>query len=254
MSGSKAKVINSMSCFRYLLAVAILVVADKWAANGEEECAETKCGILEPLIRFPFRLKNRQPSHCGYPGFDLSCTDTNETALDLSGYDNIGKSFFVRAISYIDRCIYLENFDQTCHSNKPSFQIFKLSISPFDFPSDFITETTIFNCSANCTVLSPLPCVSDNRSLVAAVISSLDVSTFYPSLVDCNCTRMLNTSFVPLEMLSQGYPSKLIWLEPDCIKCEVKGQRCRLKKNGTENEIECFGKLFLNLHLLLHFH
>ncbi|KAJ6959247.1 hypothetical protein NC653_037534 [Populus alba x Populus x berolinensis] len=29
------------------------------------------CGNRGPDIRFPFRIKDKQPDHCGYPGYDL---------------------------------------------------------------------------------------------------------------------------------------------------------------------------------------
>ncbi|RVW33830.1 Rust resistance kinase Lr10 [Vitis vinifera] len=51
--------------------------------GGRDECMTSNgCGDQGPLIRFPFRLKH-QPHHCGYPGFELSCTENNQTMLDL---------------------------------------------------------------------------------------------------------------------------------------------------------------------------
>ncbi|GLT57769.1 hypothetical protein SLA2020_307180 [Shorea laevis] len=45
--------------------------------EAQNVCAdESRCGGHGPAIRFPFRL-NSQPDHCGYPGFNLSCIDTN---------------------------------------------------------------------------------------------------------------------------------------------------------------------------------
>ncbi|KAJ4950332.1 hypothetical protein NE237_027164 [Protea cynaroides] len=45
-------------------------------------------------IQFPFRIKGRQPKHCGYPGFAVSCTVRKETVLALP----FSGSFFVRNI------------------------------------------------------------------------------------------------------------------------------------------------------------
>ncbi|RVW87547.1 Rust resistance kinase Lr10 [Vitis vinifera] len=51
--------------------------------GGRDECmASNRCGDQGPLIQFPFRLKD-QPCHCGYPGFELSCTENNQTMLEL---------------------------------------------------------------------------------------------------------------------------------------------------------------------------
>ncbi|XP_057951995.1 uncharacterized protein LOC131146415 [Malania oleifera] len=52
-----------------------------------EYCKVSKCRHHHgPAIRYPFRLQHLQPEHCSYPqrGFTLSCTDQDDTALDLA--------------------------------------------------------------------------------------------------------------------------------------------------------------------------
>lgn len=44
---------------------------------AQDICLPTRCFDSGPVIRFPFRIKGRQPEHCGYPGFDLSCNPIN---------------------------------------------------------------------------------------------------------------------------------------------------------------------------------
>ncbi|KAK9912538.1 hypothetical protein M0R45_036400 [Rubus argutus] len=43
----------------------------------------SKLAVLMKTIRFPFRLKEKQPHHCGFPGFDLYCNERNKTLLKL---------------------------------------------------------------------------------------------------------------------------------------------------------------------------
>ncbi|CAN6562009.1 unnamed protein product [Malus baccata var. baccata] len=62
----------------------------------QNECTESRCGDDGPPIRFPFRLREKQPSHCGYPGFDLSCDRSNNTVLELP----VSVKFFVTTINY----------------------------------------------------------------------------------------------------------------------------------------------------------
>ncbi|KAI8007161.1 putative RING-H2 finger protein ATL21A [Camellia lanceoleosa] len=52
--------------------------------RDSDECAVTRsCGDYSPDIRFPFWLRDHQPNHCGYPGFQLSCSRTNDTLLEI---------------------------------------------------------------------------------------------------------------------------------------------------------------------------
>ncbi|RXI05145.1 hypothetical protein DVH24_006402 [Malus domestica] len=62
----------------------------------QNECTESRCGDYGPPIRFPFRLREKQPSHCGYPGFDLSCDRSNNTVLELP----VSVKFFITSINY----------------------------------------------------------------------------------------------------------------------------------------------------------
>ncbi|XP_062081312.1 rust resistance kinase Lr10-like [Humulus lupulus] len=60
----------------------LLLVAERGASHGDE-CKEARCGEKGPPIRSPFRLKGRQPPHCGLTGFDLSCFTTGSFEIVL---------------------------------------------------------------------------------------------------------------------------------------------------------------------------
>jgi len=64
-----------------------------------DPCQEASCKKDGPAIRFPFRLKlkEKQPDDCGYPGFELSCTDRRETLLQLPN----SVKLYVNKIDYV---------------------------------------------------------------------------------------------------------------------------------------------------------
>ncbi|KAJ6370423.1 hypothetical protein OIU76_028658 [Salix suchowensis] len=66
-----------VACLFYVLFVVFV------AGHGAGLNCTGSCGNDGPDIRFPFRIKDEQPDHCGYPGFDLSCSDDNSTVLEL---------------------------------------------------------------------------------------------------------------------------------------------------------------------------
>ncbi|KAF8369471.1 hypothetical protein HHK36_032511 [Tetracentron sinense] len=67
-----------------------------YTATGTENCVNSTCGANRPIIRFPFRIKDRQSDRCGYPGFELTCNDQNETILELP----FSGKFRVKGIEY----------------------------------------------------------------------------------------------------------------------------------------------------------
>ncbi|KAK6925985.1 Wall-associated receptor kinase, galacturonan-binding domain, partial [Dillenia turbinata] len=73
-----AEMSSSVQEFIYISSL-LIIVAVILADELENHCVESRCSGSSPVIRFPFRLKGRQPSECGYPGFDLSCTNDNKT-------------------------------------------------------------------------------------------------------------------------------------------------------------------------------
>ncbi|BBG97118.1 Protein kinase superfamily protein [Prunus dulcis] len=96
-------------------------------------CREARCKPDGPAIRFPFRLKGKQPIHCGYHGFDLSCTNDNQTLLQMPSSSS---NLFVEKIKYTSQEIeiYYRN-------DYPSGNIFyfSLSSSPYNLCLDQIT-------------------------------------------------------------------------------------------------------------------
>jgi hypothetical protein len=184
-------------------------------------CPETRCGGHGPPIRFPFRL-NSQPDYCGFSGFNLSCTDTNDTVLELP----ISVKLFVKQIDYKSQIIQL--YDPHHCFPRPQLQWLNLSYSPFQFelhyPDDyFLSDYALFNCSPRSEEMDyPLiSCLSSPTYQVYPATSDITASLI-------SCTKMYNLYQIPVALIAVDYDKfvQLNWSTPDCKYCEVKGTQC----------------------------
>ncbi|CAN6562264.1 unnamed protein product [Malus baccata var. baccata] len=205
----------------------IPLVFSEVLGQTEDACKELKCGWHGPAIHFPFRIKDKHPKHCGYPGFLVSCNERNETVLELP---NIPVKFSVTSIDYKHQEIQLYDPDN-CLSVKV-LEIQNMSFSPFDI---YTNNITLFNCSLVLEGSSAfaVPCLSSPGHHIYAFASSYYVGELQ------SCSKMYNRLSVPFSF----YEPEALWLywsEPNCTKCEAEGNTCRLKNNSTNsNEIEC---------------
>lgn len=216
----------------------------------QDQCLPTRCGDFGPVIRFPFHLKNRQPSHCGYPGFELSCTSNNVTQFNLqfplqATINNVDVPISVNAsvleINYKSQTIALSDLKASCLPRQIS-NIINSSASLFTIDQNAYGGFTLFNCSSKKTYPSSsgrIKCLSGPNYDVLGFPSYYSISRF-PS----SCTKMYNISDVPDEVLfgqtaySQSRTS-LHWSEPFCGNCEDDGKYCKLKSNSSGSETEC---------------
>ena len=207
-----------------LLFVLFIVHLGEGQSNGCSE--ELRCGKDGPAIRFPFRLKDTQPDHCGYPGFDLSCTDQNDTVLQLPTSVKVS----IKHIDYKSQLIQVSD-PHNCFPRH--IRGLNLSSSPFQFNEIYIFDYSIFNCTRTSTTNYLVGCLSNPRYSVYAVGSY----AYIDDLI--SCTKMYNVSSVPFSIWNSPF-LKLNWSRPMCGHCEVKGKKCRLKNNSTEIKTECF--------------
>ncbi|KAJ9549717.1 hypothetical protein OSB04_022260 [Centaurea solstitialis] len=141
--------------FFYLLLLSISI-------SGADDCRPASCTAAGPPVRFPFRLRGRQPSRCGFPGFDLSCNNQNRTILHLTP----SRSYIVNRISYTSQTIFIN--PEFCQPKR--IREFSLTGTPFDFSS--VRSYTFYNCSLQKSDYTfptvPLPCLgSENYSVIA---------------------------------------------------------------------------------------
>ncbi|GMY20138.1 rust resistance kinase Lr10-like [Fagus crenata] len=207
-----------------LLFVLFIVHLGEGLSNGCSE--ELRCGKDGPAIRFPFRLKDTQPDHCGYPGFDLSCTDQNDTVLQLPTSVKVS----IKGIDYKSQLIHVSD-PQNCFPRH--IRGLNLSSSPFEFNKIYPFDYFIFNCTRTSTANYLVGCLSNPRYSVYAVYWYEDINDLIP------CTKMYNVSSVPPSIWN-SLSLELKWSRPMCGHCEVKGKTCRLKNNSTEIKAECF--------------
>ncbi|CAL8162280.1 unnamed protein product [Prunus armeniaca] len=128
--------------FLWWLALVVVTVV------GHEDCRETRCGLEGPAIRFPFRVKGRQPIHCGIRGFDLSCTDDNRTVLEMPSSAKLS----IYEINYRSHAIGATLSD----SCSPSEIFNNNGSSPFEF----VGRASFFSCPPS-TVRDEYCSVSD---------------------------------------------------------------------------------------------
>ncbi|WKA07534.1 hypothetical protein VitviT2T_025349 [Vitis vinifera] len=170
--------------------------------GGRDECmASHRCGDQGPLIQFPFRLKD-QPCHCGYPGFELSCTENNQTMLELP----VSVKLLVKNITYKSREIFVQD-PYNCLAR----QLGNLNLAAFPFPFKFEKGfVTFFNCSSDKTdpynLFQSIPCLSIPGNLVYAVESSELVQYLNLS----SCRRLYSASAPVIVVPYRAYSSNKV--------------------------------------------
>jgi len=206
--------------------------------EGHNGCAdESRCGHHGPPIRFPFRL-NSQPDHCGYPGFNISCTNTNHTVLELP----ISVKLFVKKIDYKSQAIQLYD-PQHCFPRQ--LWGLDLSSSPFEWYQAF-PSFTIINCSrrernnyGQFYEYQYISCLSGPTYQVYAFSSYSDDEIRVPFV---SCTKIFTPQSIPRGIISHNDKVvELEWHSPNCSHCEVmKGMRCSMKnKSSGSGTTEC---------------
>ncbi|XVF12648.1 hypothetical protein REPUB_Repub08aG0137100 [Reevesia pubescens] len=217
----------------YLLCL-VLVVNVAEALSIQDGCKVSRCKRHEPPVRFPFRLQGFQPPHCGYPhpGFQLSCSENNQTLLKLP----LSMNLSVKDIDYKAQQIHLDD-PLRCLWR----QLLDLNLSAFPFmyeqPARYSsTSYTLFNCSSEDESLyrsSRVPCLSTPGSQILAYADGDAYDD--ENLLNCSKFGNFSTAIPPDLILLQ-----LNWYEPNCGHCEADGRECRPKRNSTQDQTECF--------------
>ncbi|XP_027348430.1 rust resistance kinase Lr10-like [Abrus precatorius] len=179
-----------------------------------DQCKETSCGIDGPSIRFPFRLKGIQPQWCAHnPWFDLYCTHTNHTVLELPSV-----KAFVKSINYTSQLITV-SYPEACLHKRTSRR------NTYDHGYDIITSGNF-------------SCLNVPGFEVIAVHSSSSI-IWSPLL---SCTRIQSPLLLPKSLFNNNVDAALNWFQPDCRSCEQKGGQCKAKENTSQPKFQCIGK------------
>ncbi|KAK6936702.1 Wall-associated receptor kinase, galacturonan-binding domain [Dillenia turbinata] len=221
-----------------------LVISAEKLKESKDECAESRCNVTGPPIRFPFRLKDRQPAHCGYRGFDISCTTNNETLFELPN----SLRFFIDNIDYKLQTFRLIDPEGCPQKHARRLNSFSLPSSPFQF-INFQYNYSLFNCSLSSSTrenfyFRVIPCLSNSGFKVMAADYDGEVTLWLPLSY---CTKMYTVYSVPSDLFyndkGSSYGLSLSWSQPMCGNCEASGGICRWKNDySMAREIECFHK------------
>ncbi|KAK1381664.1 Zinc finger, RING/FYVE/PHD-type [Heracleum sosnowskyi] len=194
-----------------------IIISIKHTALCADTCEPTSCSPLAPPVHFPFRLGG-QPIQCGYPRFDLSCSNRSELVLNLP----FARDFVVTNINYTSQSI---NFKPK-FCPVPRIPISDLLGKPYDFV--LLEEYTLYNCSSTWDFLGTsfevVDCVRNVNGTAVAVPSK-----YYNGLLPESCTNILSTMDVPM-----GFQ----WSAPFCGKCRLENMTCGYK-NFKTLEIGC---------------
>ncbi|XP_021805980.1 LEAF RUST 10 DISEASE-RESISTANCE LOCUS RECEPTOR-LIKE PROTEIN KINASE-like 2.1 [Prunus avium] len=120
--------------FLWWLAVVVVIGIGVNGGVGHEDCGETRCHPDGPAIRWPFRLKDRQPIHCGFGGFDISCDEYKATLLDMAS----STKFIVEEINYTSHAIRGIPY----YGCLPRELFYSNGSSPFEF----VGRAILFSC------------------------------------------------------------------------------------------------------------
>ncbi|KAK4436228.1 Rust resistance kinase Lr10 [Sesamum alatum] len=220
-------------------------------AGGQNGCLPTTCGPSGPVIRFPFWLKDHQPEHCGYPGFELTCTENGDLKFNLqfpvtASANNIVlpllTTITVGVIDYGAQQMLARNaVARSCLPEK--LTTLNSSASPFEVEAlGYSGGSVLFNCSNAEDYWETVSCLSNRDHQVINVASTNDITALPPQ---SSCFKMYNISYVPYNTLTgrddeYGERFYIRWRKPSCGNCEAEGKFCRLRNNGTAEDTECF--------------
>ncbi|XP_022888071.1 rust resistance kinase Lr10-like [Olea europaea var. sylvestris] len=221
----------------YLILLSLFVVL---GSSVQHECHEEKCRHHGPVVRFPFRLKDRHQQHCGYPGFELLCTQNKDTVLELpspvkASIKDSNLPFSVQfSIKEIDYKNQLINISKVFGCLPELIRFLNLSASPFQFSDAYSDNFTFFNCSKikrdNLYYLHPVTCLSSKDYDVYAVYSEFPLYEFDLQ----SCSKMFDIHQSIAWIVSDSLiPCELEWSRPSCRYCESTGKHCRLKNDSS---------------------
>ncbi|KAJ1414707.1 Zinc finger, RING-type [Sesbania bispinosa] len=202
---------------------------------SSEDCQYSWCSENNILIRFPFQLEGQQHPYCGYPGFNLTCTNDSKTVLNFP----YSGEFYVRNINYLRQQIQIYDPDACLPKRLLSLN---LSASPFN--AAYLSNYTFLSCPTRNTgpQFIPVDCLSNSTHFVSA-IPSVNLTNSLPEY--CHVIRNLS---VPVsrsgryeeifrDQLSEDL--RLTWYSPDCRYCELQDGRCGFESRNSD-QVRCF--------------
>ncbi|XP_008239112.1 PREDICTED: RING-H2 finger protein ATL22-like [Prunus mume] len=209
------------------------------ATSSATTCGESTCTSTSPQIRFPFWLKNLQPSTCGYEGFGLTCNPGHRWQSILITVPSSSRHFAIQEIDYLNQNVWISD-PNNCFPRRFMDNDFSFDGSPFSYVHA-LERFTFLNCSYQAEVsYPPISCLSNEHYMVTGVPSDLiNSSTPWSS-----CS-VISEAWVPLsepfESFEWDYLNgfELEWYVPNCRFCEaIPGKVCGFD-NNTSSKLGC---------------
>lgn len=203
---------------------------------ASKHCSVSTCGGNKGIpIRFPFQLQNQE--HCGYPGFNLTCSNQGIPVLDIP----YSGDFFVRGISYASKLIALYD-PGNCLPGR--LQTLNLTGTPYE--ALFYRNYYFVRCPTQFTESHysglSITCLGNSTYSVLATSSKRRAESM-PKTCHVDIKQIPVTGPIDLEegefTTQLNDDLQLIWDEPDCGDCEEQGGMCGFL-NQTSQEIGCF--------------
>ncbi|KAM7268839.1 hypothetical protein ACFE04_011005 [Oxalis oulophora] len=221
------------------------------AGNYIDECPELSCKPDGPGVRFPFRINGKHAHLCGYKGFEISCSSTNDSILQLP---HNSANFSVTFIDYVSQVLYAQDPTvPSCHPKK--LNTYNLSSSPFQF-YPYSYNITLFNCSKEtwkhnskmyfpvsqkCLNVGGVPwdtgCPAGDQQYMVGALQSYSSSCLLLGMISCN--KLYDVGDFDMIILS--------WSTPNCRSCEEEQGICMPNKNDSESETDCLNQTTFSL-------
>lgn len=200
------------------------------ADSPNNVCRVNRCRPGGPPIHFPFRIRDIQDEHCGFPGLDLSCDNRSQAILQLPNLQD----FVVDSIDYKQRYVSLKDPDN-CLAKRLTNSRFSSSLLVVRYYESFVFA----NCSVDFSDdfgNHRVSCLSGEQYTVMFRFAD-DFATRYFSKRGCSTW----TVSVPMGWLFSEDSISLTWDLPECRLCEASGGRCG-PKGSTDSDFGCIHK------------
>ncbi|KAK6122295.1 hypothetical protein DH2020_043915 [Rehmannia glutinosa] len=214
-----------------------------------EACGPINCSINGPNISFPFYIPGLQNSYCGYPGFELNCTQLNGfPVLELPETDYVIEDIFyqTRSLRVINAAVLGSN-DTGC---VPRIRNTTLPIAQYD-SAENITRLHLFSScnNSNSALLSGRVVICGESGGDRWDLGLYEKNESFGNALE-NCGRNV---VAPVEeqggadegkigngnllgVLRNGFVVN--WKASDCNVCARSGGRCGF--NVTNYHFRCF--------------
>ncbi|KAJ0038982.1 hypothetical protein Pint_21989 [Pistacia integerrima] len=244
---------NQVSCFCVFI---LCVLSRKVLAKVDhfyKNCSVPEtCGDGQ-TITFPFYIRGKQPSFCGYPGFEISCNSNGNPVLNLHNID-----YIIHEISYNNQFVWVSNA-AVSEANKANASCINLSshrIQNVSLPEDRFALLSnqselvlLYNCNSSLPgeLIRYRDGICENENKTAGTVLALVRND--PNLENasraCSGDRVVapvdvyagNGAFSNIgEVIKRGF--LLNWTASNCSVCEESGGRCGF--NASTYLFKCF--------------